>query len=183
MSRQQLPAGHCLSRSLTDVGEHLFVPEHFSFSGEQEMLDLVGNYPMAQLFTALDGEHRVTAAPMIAVPGSGEAGLRLRGHMALRNPQVEALAAGVRATAVFSGPGAYISPRWFKVTRTVSTWNYLSVQAHGELRLLDETQTLAVLEQTIARMEQRAHRDQQRLVAGATPNCSSASGAKWRALS
>jgi transcriptional regulator len=54
-----------------------------------------------------------------------------------------------------------VSPRWFKVTRTVSTWNYLSVQAHGELRLLDETQTLAVLEQTIARMEQLAHRDPQ----------------------
>lgn len=159
MAVQQSSDGHWFPHSPADAGERLFVPGHFTFDSEQEMLDLIGRYPMAQLFTAVDGRHRVTAAPMILRRGDQGGPPRLFGHMARRNLQTAAIASGADATAVFLGPGAYVSPRWFRIRKTVSTWNYLQVQVHGSLRLLDDDDTFAVLEDTVGQLEAQAHGD------------------------
>lgn len=153
--------GHYLSRSLRDEGEALFVPGHFQFRDEAQMLSLVAAYPLAQLFTAEQGRHRVTASPMVALPQRDAQGaLQFIGHMAGRNPQVSAIQAGAQATAVFSGPGAYVSPQWFRVTHTAPTWNYRAVQAHGRLEAITDPEGVReVLRRTIDHVEQGAHPD------------------------
>lgn len=161
MAEQRTADGHWFPHSPGDAGECLFVPGHFSFGSEQEMLGLIGRYPMAQLFTALDGRHRVTAVPMIARWGDQGGRARLFGHMARRNPQAGSVAGEADATAVFLGPGTYVSPRWFRIRKTVSTWNYLQVQVHGKLRLLSDDDTFALLGDTVAHLEAQAHPDPQ----------------------
>ena len=67
-----------------------------------------------------------------------EHALRLLGHLARPNPQVADLMAGGEALAIFSGPHAYISPRWYQSGPAVPTWNYVDVHAYGSLRVIDD---------------------------------------------
>ena len=48
-------------------------------------------------------------------------------------------------TAVFSGPHAYISPRWYSSPDQVPTWNYSAVFAEGQATLLDDDQIIPLL--------------------------------------
>jgi transcriptional regulator len=68
--------------------------------------------------------------------------LHLQGHLARPNPQADDLAQGGEALAVFSGPHAYISPRWYVNGPAVPTWNYADVHAYGAVRLIDDAQWL-----------------------------------------
>ena len=77
----------------------------------------------------------------------------LLGHMARANPHWQA-AAGQRVLAVFSGPHAYISPRWYAAKGVVPTWNYVAVHAYGRMELIDDLeQTISLLERTVAHYE------------------------------
>lgn len=42
------------------------------------------------------------------------------------------------ALAVFSGPHAYVSARWYPSVRQVPTWNYVAVHATGTPRILND---------------------------------------------
>jgi transcriptional regulator len=64
--------------------------------------------------------------------------LHLLGHLARPNPQIEDLARGGEMLAIFSGPHAYISPRWYASGPSVPTWNYVDVHAYGSVRLVED---------------------------------------------
>jgi transcriptional regulator len=64
--------------------------------------------------------------------------LHLLGHLARPNPQVADLIAAGEALAIFSGPHAYISPRWYESGPAVPTWNYIDVHAYGRVRVIDD---------------------------------------------
>jgi transcriptional regulator len=68
--------------------------------------------------------------------------LHLQGHLARPNPQAADLAQDPAALAVFSGPHAYISPRWYIDGPAVPTWNYADVHAYGAARLIDDPEWL-----------------------------------------
>ena len=57
----------------------------------------------------------------------------LVGHMARRNPHAAALEDGQPALAVFWGPHAYISSRWYEEKPEVPTWNYVQAHVRGVL--------------------------------------------------
>jgi transcriptional regulator len=64
--------------------------------------------------------------------------LYLLGHLARPNPQAAVLAPESEALAIFSGPHAYISPRWYESGPAVPTWNYADVHAYGRARVIDD---------------------------------------------
>ncbi len=103
----------------------LYTPRHFVGQDEQA-LRLIREFPFATLITAVDGsEPHVTHVPMLLEAGA------LSFHMARANPQWQAFAQG-RTVAIFHGPHAYISPRWYvEPDKNVPTWNYAVVHAHG----------------------------------------------------
>ena len=39
---------------------------------------------------------------------------------------------------IFTGPHAYISPRWYEDKERVPTWNYTAVHAYGVPQMLDD---------------------------------------------
>jgi len=51
-------------------------------------------------------------------------------HMAKNNPQWKEFLDD-EALVVFSGPHAYVSPRWYEEKERVPTWNYAAVHAYG----------------------------------------------------
>jgi transcriptional regulator len=56
---------------------------------------------------------------------------------------------------IFSGPHAYISPRWYDDAERVPTWNYAAVHAYGVPKLIDD--------------KAAKHASQRRLVAAMDP--------------
>jgi transcriptional regulator len=68
--------------------------------------------------------------------------LRLLGHLARPNPQAEDLGRGGQVLAIFSGPHAYISPRWYEGGPAVPTWNYVDVHAYGLVRMVEDSEWL-----------------------------------------
>jgi transcriptional regulator len=79
----------------------------------------------------------------------------LRTHVALGN-RIGAMAVeGRRATAVFHGPHAYVSARWYEhPSEQVPTWNYAVVHVHGTLTgPMDGSGLLRLLDDLAARHE------------------------------
>lgn len=84
----------------------------------------------------------------------------LFGHFARPNPQWRTLRPDQMVLAIFQGPHAYISPRWYDHPN-VPTWNYLTVHAYGTPRLIEDSDELfELLKRLVDRYE--AH-------SGATP--------------
>jgi transcriptional regulator len=78
----------------------------------------------------------------------------LSGHLAAGNEQARMLSPGDRVLAVFSGPHAYVSPRWYATPDAVPTWNYVAVHVQGRIEALDTGAALhAAMREMTARFE------------------------------
>src|SRR5688500_13414685 len=58
-------------------------------------------------------------------------------HMARSNPQWREFFDD-EVLVVFSGPHAYVSPRWYEEQERVPTWNYAAVHAYGVPKVIEE---------------------------------------------
>ncbi len=83
------------------------------------------NFPV--LVTAT-GALRASHLPVVVE--EREAQIVIDMHMARANPQWRDFS-GQEVLVIFSGPHAYISPRWYEETERVPTWNYAAVHAYG----------------------------------------------------
>lgn len=114
----------------------MYTPPAFRLADRAAALELMRAHPFAMLVAATGpGAVEITHLPIL-VDVDGDS-LTLRGHVAKANPMsgliAGSTAAPVRATVVFSGPQAYVSPDWYATENQVPTWNYLAVHASGAL--------------------------------------------------
>jgi transcriptional regulator len=79
----------------------------------------------------------------------------LRAHVARANPIAALLASQPRVVAVFTGPHAYITPRWYEApSANVPTWNFTAVHAHGVAKpMADRADVLRALRDLSAKHE------------------------------
>jgi transcriptional regulator len=124
----------------------MYVPEPFGDAGPQQAQEIVERYSFATLITYRDDKIELSHLPL-ALEGTLADGV-LRGHMARANPQLTLCTGQAKAVAVFQGPHAYVSPRWY-AKPGVPTWNYIAVHCHGIIHLEDTT---GALEQTLELM-------------------------------
>ncbi|MDR5866696.1 FMN-binding negative transcriptional regulator [Halomonas koreensis] len=101
--------------------------------------------------TLTDDRLRVSHLPLVLARDEGPLG-SLYGHFARANPHWHGLE-GRRVLAVFQGPHAYVSPRWYVTRPAVPTWHYVAVHARGVLERLDDAATLASMEALVAHHE------------------------------
>ncbi len=125
----------------------MYQPGHRRFAVDDPaatLAELCRHVP-ATLVTLNGGTLRATILPMIFDAADGAHGT-LRGHLARGNPQWRDFEPDVGALAIFDGPDAYITPSWYEEKRAtgkvVPTWNYVTVQARGTLRLRHEPEWL-----------------------------------------
>ena len=111
----------------------MYRPAHFRNDDDAAAFRLIGDYGFATLISAANGAPVLSQLPMIA----NVERCVLRGHLARGNPHA-ALLGGNRATALFTGAEGYISPNWCEDKTRVPTWNFESVEAEGETRLVTE---------------------------------------------
>ncbi|MBV1901427.1 MAG: FMN-binding negative transcriptional regulator [Kordiimonadaceae bacterium] len=143
-----------LAKTWDDVGRTMFTPEHYELPEQAQMVSFAAANPVPQVFTDHKGQMRASAIPMIPVKNTGTEISSFVGHLASRNGQAEAIKAGATGLVLFSGPSAYISPRWFRKNITAPTFSYVSVQVRGTfVPLSGEEETWEVIRNTVAHME------------------------------
>lgn len=120
----------------------MYIPPAFRFDDRDAAIETMRDNPFALLVVATArGELEITHLPVL-LDVEGDA-LTLRGHVSKANPAAALIAGAtagepVRATVVFSGPHAYVSPDWYEAENQVPTWNYVAVHASGPLQHVAE---------------------------------------------
>ena len=128
----------------------MYVPAAFRVT-EDALRRWIRQMPFAQLVSMGAEGLQATATPLVFASDADDEAC-LHGHVAGANPQVTALRGP--ALALFRGPDAYVSPRWYPGGTDLPTWNYVAVQVHGALEPLDsDAERRAVLERLITVME------------------------------
>lgn len=117
------------------------------------VLAFIKAHPFAVLCGAdAKGFPVATQIPVLITEYNGQ--LLLRGHMMRQTDHHKAFTDNPKVLVLFNGPHSYVSASWYSNPRQGSTWNYMSVHAHGELNFLDENRLMAILEETTAHFEQ-----------------------------
>jgi transcriptional regulator len=128
----------------------LFVPEAYAAA---DPAAIVHAWPFAQLVTtSAGGEIHATATPLYFEADGDHS--RLIGHVAARNGQAATLVEGAPVLALFNGPHAYISSRWYHDLPQVPTWDYVAAHVRGRIEPIDDAAgARAVLERVVAMEE------------------------------
>jgi len=119
----------------------VYLPSHFTETREDVLLDHIDQHDFALLVTSGGG---LIASQVPFLTEHRHEKLYLLGHLARPNPQAAELD-GVEVMVIFPGPHAYISPGWYAAGPAVPTWNYATVHAYGEARVIADRDWLASL--------------------------------------
>ena len=119
---------------------------------DPERIDaLIRAHSFGLLVTHGEGGTEATHLPFVVTRDVD--GMVLEAHLAAANPQCAALSAGGTALAVFSGPHAYISPRWYEAQPSVPTWDYVAVHVYGALQPVTEPDEVRAMLDRLAEMD------------------------------
>ena len=130
----------------------MYSPPYNRVADRAELIGFMRAHNFPVLVTGTGGNLRASHLPAL-VQEEGEQ-LVLDMHMARANAQWGDFGEA-EALVVFTGPHAYISPRWYEDTERVPTWNYAAVHAYGVPRVIDD--------------QAAKHASQRRLVAALDP--------------
>ena len=129
----------------------MYSPSYNRVEDRAELLAFMRANNFAVLVTGTGGTLHASHLP---VQVRGDKNIVLDMHMARNNPQWREFFDD-EAMVVFSGPHAYVSPRWYEEKERVPTWNYAAVHAYGIPRVIDDRKL--------------KHASQRRLVAALDP--------------
>jgi transcriptional regulator len=126
----------------------VYLPPAFTETRPEVLIAHIERFDFALLIS--HGAHGMVASHVpFLIERQGD-DLHLQGHLARPNPQVADLAAGGEVLTIFSGPHAYVSPRWYASGPAVPTWNYADVHAYGVPQLIDDAAWLRGFLQRLA---------------------------------
>ncbi|MBW8887041.1 MAG: FMN-binding negative transcriptional regulator [Fibrobacteres bacterium] len=127
----------------------MYNPSAFTESDPVVLLEFIDRNPFATVVTASENEPKVSHIPMYYAETDGKR--FLVGHFARANDHWRNL--NGKTTAIFHGPHAYISSKWYATENTVPTWNYVTVHASGRLSVVDEKELHSIIDLMIRRHE------------------------------
>lgn len=118
----------------------MYLPSHFEEKRIDVLHALQRAHPLGLLVTMSDTGLQANPVPFLLEPDAPFG--TLRGHVARANPLWRETRFDVDALVVFQGPQAYVSPSFYPSKaehgKVVPTWNYITVQARGRLRAIDD---------------------------------------------
>jgi transcriptional regulator len=123
----------------------MYQPPHFREDRLDVLHALIAAHPLGLLITSGPGGLQANHVPFLIDANASERGT-LRAHLARANPQIAELGAVSECLVVFQGAQHYISPSLYATKRetgkVVPTWNYITVQAFGAPRVIDDASWL-----------------------------------------
>ena len=108
----------------------MYSPPYNQVEDRAELLAFMRANSFALLVSATGGTPLASHLPVTVADGEG--GFAIHSHMARNNPQWHEFFDD-EVLVVFSGPHAYVSPRWYEARERVPTWNYAAVHAFGRV--------------------------------------------------
>src|SRR5688572_27856821 len=98
----------------------MYSPPYNQVEDRAELLAFMRANSFALLVTATGGTPLASHLPVTVADGEG--GFAIHSHMARNDPQWHEFFDD-EVLVVFSGPHAYVSPRWYQAPERVPTWN------------------------------------------------------------
>ena len=117
----------------------MYVNPHFAERELTILHDTIETARFGVLVTCADGP-LAAHIPFVLHREEGERGTLLA-HVAGNDPLARHLDGGNEVLAIFSGPRAYVSPRWCP-GGGLPTYNYLTVHAYGRPRVLNDNKAV-----------------------------------------
>ena len=129
----------------------MYIPSINLATDRNEIIAFMQRFGFATIVTAKDNLPIATHLPFLVTERDDQ--LILTAHFAKANDQWMDIAQH-KVLVIFSEPHAYISPTNYEKELNVPTWNYISIHAYGQAKLITETdQVFKVLESTINNYE------------------------------
>lgn len=127
----------------------MYTPQKFRIDDPAVIQSFIEEHPFGLLLSIAGELIHDTHTPFVYGKGG-----RLLGHIAKANPQWHGWSKENRVKVIFTGPHAYISPRYYQSEFAVPTWNYTAVSVSGRISIVDEeSEVLEFLDQLIAESE------------------------------
>jgi transcriptional regulator len=125
----------------------MYIPKINLATDRDEIVAFMKQFSFATIITAKDNMPIASHLPFIVTIHGDN--IVLTSHFAKANEQWADIENN-KALIIFSEPHAYISPKNYDKELNVPTWNYISIHAYGQGKLITETEnTFEVLEATI----------------------------------
>jgi transcriptional regulator len=124
----------------------MYIPPLFREGDRAAMNAMIHDARLSILVSnGADGLPEISYLPLLFDEADGADG-SLLGHLARANPHWKSLAQTGKATVIFKGADAYISPAWYPTKqvhhRHVPTWNYEAVHAICRVEVFDDAARL-----------------------------------------
>lgn len=113
----------------------MYIPRRFEEKDKSKIHAFIRENSFAILVSIHEGRPIGTHIPL-RLETNAEGRDILVGHISKGNEQKYTLTDGAQILAIFPGPHAYISPRWYTEMR-VPTWNYISVHVYGTVKIME----------------------------------------------
>jgi len=117
----------------------MYIPKYYRVTDEKLITDFIQRNGFGILVTSAEGVPFATHLPLEYVEKNGEK--FLYGHLARGNQQWRAFEPNTEVLAIFSGPHAYVSAKWYN-HMNVPTWNYMVAHVYGKPRIIEESEEL-----------------------------------------
>lgn len=129
---------------------------YFKEKDAEVVLNFVRQHPFAFICgSTKDGQPVATQIPVFIEERDGV--LFLSGHLMRNTDHHKAFELNPNVLCVFTGPHTYVSATWYSDPHQASTWNYMSVHAHGRIRFGDEQELIEMLRKTSLHFEGNNH--------------------------
>lgn len=114
----------------------MYNPSVFKSEDSEAALNLMKGFPFATVISTKENKPIISHLPLVA--NKLENSFVLTGHMARANSQWHTFQDS-EVTVVFTGPHAYITPKWYIDSENeVPTWNYSVVHARGSVEIIED---------------------------------------------
>jgi transcriptional regulator len=134
----------------------MYIPRRYEEKDLEKVHAFIRENSFAILVSVLDGLPVATHIPLLLEKDEQGRDV-LVGHIARGNEQKGTFGAGTKVLAIFPGPHAYVSPRWY-TQMNVPTWNYMAVHVYGTLRVIGGEELRAALSRLVDNYEQHLPR-------------------------
>ena len=129
----------------------MYIPKINLTTDKNEIVAFMKQFSFATIITAKDDFPIATHLPFLVT--AKDDNVVLTAHFAKANEHWEEIENN-KVLVIFSEPHAYISTKNYDKELNVPTWNYISIHAYGQGKLITETEkTFEVLEATIDNYE------------------------------
>lgn len=141
----------CLNGRIGKQIVDMYIPKHYLTTDREEIIGFMSRYSFAIIITVRENIPVATHLPFII--SRREDNIILTSHFAKANQHWKEISEN-KVLVIFNEPHAYISPKHYDKELNVPTWNYFSVHAYGEGKLITDMQrTFEILETTIENYE------------------------------